>query len=77
MRKIIVGSFISLDGVMQAADGSEESFNYGGRSAPYYDEALDTIAEKQKQFEHDILLGRKTLRCLPPSSLTMKTFGKA
>ncbi len=49
MRKIIVGSFITLDGVMQAAGGPEEGFNYGGWSAPYYDEAPDESAEKQKQ----------------------------
>lgn len=60
MRKIIVGSFITLDGVMQAAGGPEEGFKYGGWSAPYYDEALDKIAEKQKQPARDILLGRKT-----------------
>ncbi len=60
MRKIIVGSFITLDGVMQAAGGPEEGFNYGGWSAPYYDEALDEIAEKQKQPAKDLLLGRKT-----------------
>jgi dihydrofolate reductase len=60
MRKIIVGSFITLDGVMQAAGGPEEGFEYGGWSAPYYDEALDEIAEKQKQPAKDLLLGRKT-----------------
>jgi len=57
MRK---GSFITLDGVMQAAGGPEEGFKYGGWSAPYYDEALDKIAEKQKQPAKDLLLGRKT-----------------
>ncbi|MFI5187031.1 MAG: dihydrofolate reductase family protein [Chitinophagales bacterium] len=60
MRKIIVGSFITLDGVMQAAGGPEEGFKYGGWSAPHYDEALDKIAEKQKQPAYDLLLGRKT-----------------
>ncbi len=60
MRKIIVGSFITLDGVMQAAGGPEEGFEYGGWSAPHYDEALDAIAEKQKQPAKDLLLGRKT-----------------
>jgi dihydrofolate reductase len=60
MRKIIVGSFITLDGVVQAAGGPEEGFKYGGWSAPYYDEALDEIAEKQKQPAKDLLLGRKT-----------------
>jgi len=64
MRKIIVGSFITLDGVMQAPGGPDEDtsdgFKYGGWSAPYYDEALDKIAEKQKQPAKDLLLGRKT-----------------
>lgn len=60
MRKIIVGSFISMDGVVQAPGGPEEGFSYGGWSAPYYDEALDKIAEKQKRPAKDLLLGRKT-----------------
>ncbi len=60
MRKITVGSFITLDGVMQAAGGPEEGFKYGGWSAPHYDEVLDKIAEKQKQPSYDLLLGRKT-----------------
>jgi dihydrofolate reductase len=60
MRKIVVGSFIALDGVMQAAGGPEEGFQYGGWSAPYYDEALDKIVEEQKQPAKDLLLGRKT-----------------
>jgi dihydrofolate reductase len=60
MRKIVVGSFITLDGVMQAAGGPEAGFAYGGWSAPYYDEALDKIAESQKQPARELLLGRKT-----------------
>ena len=60
MRKIIVSTYITLDGVMQAPGGGEEDFKYGGWSAPYYDEALDQIAEKQKQPAKDLLLGRKT-----------------
>ncbi len=60
MRKIVVGSFMTLDGVMQAAGGPEEGFKYGGWSAPYYDETLDKIAEQQKQPAKDLLLGRKT-----------------
>jgi len=60
MRKIIVSPYITLDGVMQAPGGGEEEFKYGGWSAPYYDEALDAIAEKQKQPAKDLLLGRKT-----------------
>ncbi len=60
MRKIIVQSYVSLDGVMQAAGGPEEGFQYGGWSAPYYDDVLDRIAEKHKDPIGDLLLGRKT-----------------
>jgi dihydrofolate reductase len=45
---------------MQAAGGPEKDFEYGGWSVPNYDEALDKIAEKQKQPAKDLLLGRKT-----------------
>jgi len=60
MRKIIVSSFITLDGVMQAAGGREEDFKYGGWSAPYYDEVVDKISDEKKKQPADILLGRKT-----------------
>jgi dihydrofolate reductase len=60
MRKIIASSFITLDGVMQAPGGSEEDFKYGGWSAPYYDEVVDNVLEKQKKKPADLLLGRKT-----------------
>lgn len=60
MRKMVVGSFLTLDGVMQAAGGPEKGFPYGGWSAPYYDEALDRLAERQKRPARDLLLGRKT-----------------
>jgi dihydrofolate reductase len=63
MRKIIVLSFITLDGVMQAPGGPEEDtsdgFNYGGWTATYGDEVFGkVIAEQMKPA--DILLGRKT-----------------
>lgn len=63
MRKIIVTTFISLDGVMQAPGGPEEDvssgFKYGGWTAPYVDEVSGK--EMQKQMEPaDLLLGRKT-----------------
>jgi dihydrofolate reductase len=60
MRNIVVGAFITLDGVTQAAGGPEQGFKHGGWSAPYYDEALDKIAEQQKHPARDLLLGRKT-----------------
>ena len=46
---------------MQGAGRPEEGFTHGGWSAPYYDEALDKIAEKQKHPAKDkIVFGRKT-----------------
>ncbi|TKC08949.1 dihydrofolate reductase family protein [Pedobacter frigoris] len=63
MRKIIVLSFITLDGVMQAPGGPEEdtsgSFEYGGWTAPYDDEVSGKLMQKQMQ-PADLLLGRKT-----------------
>ncbi|HKX72634.1 MAG TPA: dihydrofolate reductase family protein [Candidatus Saccharimonadales bacterium] len=60
MRKIVVTEFVTLDGVMQAPGGAEDGFKFAGWSAPYYDAALDEIAEKQKKPAKDFLLGRKT-----------------
>jgi dihydrofolate reductase len=63
MRKIIVLSFITLDGVMQAPGGPEEDssdgFKYGGWTAPYNDEVSGKVMEKQMK-PADLLLGRKT-----------------
>lgn len=63
MRKIIVSSFITLDGVMQAPGGPQEDksggFQYGGWSAPYADEASGKAMQKQMA-PTDMLLGRKT-----------------
>ncbi|GAL85981.1 dihydrofolate reductase [Sporocytophaga myxococcoides] len=63
MRKIIVSSFITLDGVMQAPGSPEEDtsgdFTYGGWTAPFDDEVSADIMKKQMQ-PTDILLGRKT-----------------
>lgn len=63
MRKIVVISMISLDGVMQAPGGPEEDtsggFNYGGWTAPYMDEAFVDVMRKELQ-PADYLLGRLT-----------------
>ncbi len=64
MRKIIVLSFLSLDGVMQAPGGPQEDtsggFTYGGWSFPYFDEFAGKIMEEQMGHPFDLLLGRKT-----------------
>jgi len=63
MRKIIVLSMISLDGVMQAPGGPEEDrsggFKYGGWTASYGDEVFRKVLEKELK-PADYLLGRKT-----------------
>jgi len=63
MRKIIVLSMITLDGVMQAPGGPEEDtsggFEFGGWVAPYGDEGSGKVMEKLMK-PADLLLGRKT-----------------
>jgi dihydrofolate reductase len=64
MRKLIVLTFISLDGVMQAPGGPEEDtsggFKFGGWTVPYFDEAGGNVMAEQMGHPFDLLLGRKT-----------------
>ncbi len=64
MRKIVVLSFISLDGVMQAPGGPDEDtssdFKYGGWTVPYWDDLSGDLMNKQMSMPFDLLLGRKT-----------------
>jgi dihydrofolate reductase len=64
MRKIIVLSFITLDGVIQAPGGPEEDtsggFKYGGWTVPYFDDFLGKVMGEQMSKPFDLLLGRKT-----------------
>jgi len=64
MRKIVVLSFISLDGVIQSPGGPEEDptggFKYGGWVAGYFDDFLGKVMDKQMSRPFDLLLGRKT-----------------
>ncbi len=63
MRKIIVISMITLDGVMQAPGGPEEDtsngFEYGGWTASYADDNGSEFFQKNMQ-PAEYLLGRKT-----------------
>lgn len=65
MRKLIVLSMISLDGVMQAPGGPGEDtsggFEYGGWVAPYSDETGGKVMNKLMK-PADLLLGRKTFQ---------------
>ncbi len=64
MRKIIVLSFVTLDGVMQAPGGPEEDpsggFRYGGWIVPYFDEFLGKEMVRNISRPSELLLGRKT-----------------
>ena len=64
MRKIVVFTMITLDGVMQAPGGSKEDtaegFKYGGWSFPYVDESFGPIINKELSVPFDMLLGRTT-----------------
>jgi dihydrofolate reductase len=64
MRKIIVLSFLTLDGVMQAPGGPEEDtsggFRFGGWTVPYMDDVGARIMAEQMKEPFALLLGRKT-----------------
>jgi dihydrofolate reductase len=64
MRKVIAGTFVSLDGVMQAPGGRDEDptggFRFGGWTAPHWDDALSKAMERTLAPPYDLLLGRKT-----------------
>jgi dihydrofolate reductase len=64
MRKIIVLTFVSLDGVMQAPGGPQEdpsgNFTLGGWTVPFFDDYLGKVMTKQMGKPFDLLLGRKT-----------------
>jgi len=64
MRKLIVSTFLTLDGVMQAPGGPREDdsggFAYGGWSVNYWDEQMGQVMDEAMSMPFDLLLGRKT-----------------
>lgn len=64
MRKLIVFTMLTLDGVMQAPGGPDEdtssSFKYGGWIVPYADDAFDQVLKQELSKPFDLLLGRTT-----------------
>lgn len=64
MRRIIVLTFITLDGVMQTPGGPSEDtsgdFKYGGWIVPYSDDFIFKVMNEQMGHPFDLLLGRKT-----------------
>ena len=64
MRELIVNTFLTLDGVMQAPGGPEEDpdggFEHGGWSFGYWDEQMETAMGEWMSKPFDLVLGRKT-----------------
>jgi len=64
MRSLLVTTFVTLDGVMQAPGGPEEDpsggFRYGGWSVNYWDDHMGQAMGEIMGLPFDLLLGRKT-----------------
>ena len=64
VRKLVVGTFVTMDGVMQAPGGPNEDrdggFQHGGWLVPYFDEKLVEIMTAWTKRAGAFLLGRKT-----------------
>jgi dihydrofolate reductase len=64
MRELIVSTFLTLDGVMQAPGGPDEDpsggFDHGGWSVGYWDEQMEKVMGESMSTPFDLVLGRKT-----------------
>ncbi len=64
MRKLVVGTFLTLDGVLQAPGGPDEDrdggFAHGGWLVPYFDDKFAEIMAEWTKRAGAFLLGRKT-----------------
>lgn len=64
MRKVVLNTFVTLDGVMQAPGGRDEDreggFAHGGWSVSYWDEPMGETIVEWTQRAGALLLGRKT-----------------
>jgi dihydrofolate reductase len=64
MRRLIVSTFVSLDGIMQAPGGPEEDptggFTLGGWTFNYWDEAMDISVAGFDGKGRELVLGRRT-----------------
>ena len=64
MRRLIVNTFLTLDGVMQAPGGPGEDdsdgFAHGGWSVNYWDEQMGEVMSEAMRVPLDLVLGRKT-----------------
>jgi dihydrofolate reductase len=64
MRKLIVSTFLTLDGVMQAPGGPDEDndngFAHGGWSFNHWDEQMGEVMGAAMSVPFDLVLGRRT-----------------
>ena len=64
MAKLVVTTYVTLDGVMQAPGGPDEDrsggFEHGGWLAPHYDDATRAFVVEVFERPSSFLLGRKT-----------------
>ncbi len=64
MRALIVSTFLTLDGVMQAPGGPGEDdsggFAHGGWSVTYWDEMMPAVMGEALSAPFDLVLGRRT-----------------
>ncbi len=64
MRKLIVSTFLTLDGVMQAPGGPGEDdsggFAHGGWSVNYWDDLMSQVMGEVMSAPFDLVLGRRT-----------------
>jgi dihydrofolate reductase len=64
MRELLVTTFLTLDGVMQAPGGPEEDdaggFALGGWSVNYWDERMGEVMGEAMSAPFDLVLGRTT-----------------
>ena len=64
MAKLVVGTFVTVDGVMQAPGGPDEDreggFEHGGWLVPHFDDSLGEFMDGLMNRSTAILLGRKT-----------------
>src|SRR5690606_2141046 len=64
MRKLVVGTFLTLDGVMRAPGGPAEdrdgNFQDGGWLVPYFDDALVEMMTEWTRNADAFLFGRRT-----------------
>jgi dihydrofolate reductase len=87
MRKLIVQTFVTLDGVMQAPGGPEEDdsggFAQGGWSVNYWDEQMGQVMDEATSTPFAMVLGRKTYDIMAahwphaPEETGAKTFNDA